>query len=490
MSSPTKPSIPSAKALLELFAVLFSNDWIQQWQQQRRENERLMLLEDPARNRKPVPGFYRRIFSLSVTLWYLIYQRLNSDMTLAAVMIDLRAGGADRLGGRGEGKLSSKIRSPLTSAYNQARQRMPLELLQSALTRLGAALFPEPTGAKSLARSKPGVHQRQRQLLDGSTLSILATPELVADFPSASNQNGASDWCMMRILVGFCARSGVVLSAVTGAVQRGEQALAWEVMEKAKAFVIWIGDRNFGVWSVTAQAVRYNHDVLVRLSKARADKLRKGRSMQPGEDRPIQWQPSRSDQVPPGAERLACAGRLIYVRLRREGKWIDLWLFTTLDARDYPLELLVKWYGQRWQAELNFRSIKTQMKMAELDVSTPVMAQKEFYAGLLAYSLVRSVMWAAGERLEIRVEILSFNQARSVLRSRLEVWMRGMPARVQNAGKWVESLLDEIALHTLPKRCKPRPTELRRVRHKRQKFPPLKGCRTAARARELTTKSA
>jgi hypothetical protein len=35
------------------------------------------------------------------------------------------------------------------------------------------------------------------------------------------------------------------------------------------------------------------------------------------------------------------------------------------------------------------------MKLAELDVCTPEMARKEFYAGLLAYSLVRAVMWAA-----------------------------------------------------------------------------------------------
>jgi hypothetical protein len=37
---------------------------------------------------------------------------------------------------------------------------------------------------------------------------------------------------------------------------------------------------------------------------------------------------------------------LIYVRLQKKGQWIDLWLFTTLEAGDYPVELLVKWHGQ------------------------------------------------------------------------------------------------------------------------------------------------
>jgi hypothetical protein len=78
--------------------------------------------------------------------------------------------------------------------------------------------------------------------------------------------------------------------------------------------------------------------------------------MYSGEDRLIQWSPSRKDKVPPGTKRSDVSGRLIYVRLQKKGKWIDLWLFTTLDAPNYPLDLLVRWYGQRWQAELHFRS--------------------------------------------------------------------------------------------------------------------------------------
>jgi len=110
------------------------------------------------------------------------------------------------------------------------------------------------------------------------------------------------------------------------------------------------------------------------------------------------------------------------VRLQKKGRWIDLWLFTTLDATDYPLDLLVRWYGQRWQAELHFRSVKTQMKLAELDVCTPEMARKEFYAGLLAYSLVRAIMWGAGQRLEGGIKALSFSQARRVLLERFKLW--------------------------------------------------------------------
>jgi hypothetical protein len=489
-------SLAGRSLVLEVFALLLSKRWLGQWQKKWRAQKRLTgsapghsggaaQTQASQQEHQPVQArFYERIFSLRVTLWYLIFQRLNFDQTQAAVVVNLREGGANRLGRRRASKLSRRVRSTQTSAYNQARQRMPLELLSEALAHLRQGLL-KLVGLVPAPRKRPGPAERTRQILDGSTLAVLVTPRLAVAYPPARNQSGKSDWSLMRIVVGFCARSGAVLSALEGAMQRSEQSMAWTLIETAAAFTLWIGDRNFGVWSVVAQAVRYRQDVLVRLTRARAAKLARGQPLHSGEDRLIQWSPSRSDQVPPGTARLALSGRLIYVRLQKNGKWIDLWLFTTLDATDYPVELLVRWYGQRWQAELHFRSVKTQMKLAELDVCTPQMARKEFYAGLLAYSLVRAVMWGAGQRLEGSLQALSFSQARRVLLERFQTWGRGVMGR----DDWSRQLLEEVALQTLPKRRKERPSEVRRVRHRRLKYPPLRGSRAAARARDRATES-
>ena len=476
-------SLARLPLVLEVFALLFSNRWLEQWQKQWRAQPRLTR-SGPGRQKPAQARFYERIFSLRVTLWYLLFQRLNFDQTQAAVVVNLRAGGANRLGRRRASPLSRRVRSTQTSAYNQARQRMPLTLLSEALAHLRQGLL-QLVGLAPAPRKRPEPAQRTRQILDGSTLAVLVNPRLAQAYPPARNQSGTSDWSLMRIVVGFCARSGAVLSAAEGAMQRSEQAMAWTLIEAAAAFTIWIGDRNFGVWSVVAQAVRYRQDVLVRLTRARATKLAGGQPLHSGEDRLIQWSPSRRDQAAPGTERLAVSGRLIYVRLQKNGQWIDLWLFTTLDARDYSVQLLVSWYGQRWQAELHFRSVKTQMKLAELDVCTPEMARKEFYAGLLAYSLVRAVMWGAGQRLEGGIKAISFSQARRVLLERFKTWGQGVVARAD----WSRQLLEEVAQQTLPKRSQERPSEVRRVRHRRLKYPPLKGSRAAARTRDHATKS-
>src|SRR5207249_5569418 len=183
--------------------------------------------------------FYQRIFTLRVALWYLIFQRLNFDQSLAAVMRDLRRGGADRLGPRRR-KLSQRIKSSQTSAYNQARQRMPLELLQAAFAYLGQQILLLAGLAAPSSKEKPAPAKRQRQLLDGSTLRMLTTPKLKKAFRPARGQTG---WCLMRIVVGFCARTGAILSTAQEAIQTSEQKMAWAIREKAAHWVIWIADR-------------------------------------------------------------------------------------------------------------------------------------------------------------------------------------------------------------------------------------------------------
>jgi hypothetical protein len=385
----------------------------------------------------------------------LIFQRLNDDRTLSAVTKDLRAGGADRLVPRRR-KLSRRTRSPSTSAYSQARQRLPLALLQAALTHV-AAVLARMAGGESGGRTAPSPPLRLRQWLDGSTLAMLRTPDLAKEFSPGKNQRGSSGWCLLRIVVGFCAKTGAVFSATCGAQEQSEQAMAWTLMEPAAAFTVWIGDANFGVWSIVAQAARFHQDALVRLSPSRARRLCAGQPLRSGQERWITWN--------------------------------DLWLFTTLPSRDYPIELLVRWYGQRWQAELNFRYVKTQLKLDVLHVNTAAMARKEFYAGLLAYSLVRAVMWEAGERLEQPQAVISFSEARRLVISRLKAWGRALCTGCPHLTVWLHALCHEVALHPLPKRRKPRPNEPRLVRHRRHKFPPLRGTRAAARARYATTKS-
>jgi hypothetical protein len=453
--------------VLQLFAKLFSHDMAQQWLESHRPPE------TPGHPR----GFYRRLFSLVVTLWYLIFQKLNADNTLDAVVKDFREGGANRFSPSRREPLSKKSRSKATTSYSDARQRMPLEFLQWALRKIGEHV--------QAGLRENGVALRSFQLIDGSTLPVLRNRSLDKAYPAARNQHGRCDWCLMRVVVGFCAFTGVVLSATEGSMLIGEQALAWTLIAQALADTVWIGDRNFGIWSIVAQARLHHQDVIVRMTQSRAARLTGGKPWVSGQDQVVEWRRTKHDRIAPGTEKVQVSGRLIFVRIPREGRFVNLWLFTTLmDREAFPISRLVELYGWRWQAELNFSYLKTTLEMHQLFVASPEMARKEFYAGLIAYGLVRVVMAAAGEsRPGQPGPRLSFSQVQRVLVSWLNNWAKDWRSRKGSLSKKIEQLIADAASELLPHRKKPRPSEPRRVRGRGAQFPKLIGSRAAARSK-------
>lgn len=69
---------------------------------------------------------------------------------------------------------------------------------------------------------------------------------------------------------------------------------------------------------------------------------------------------------------------------------------TLLDTTTYSTLELAELYGKRWDVELNLRHLKTTLGMDVLRCKTPSMIRKEIYIYLLAYNLLRSLMWSAG----------------------------------------------------------------------------------------------
>ena len=65
-------------------------------------------------------------------------------------------------------------------------------------------------------------------------------------------------------------------------------------------------------------------------------------------------------------------------------------------------------YRRRWSIELNFRHIKTTLGMELLRTKTPQMAKKEVLIYMVAYNLIRSLIWTAKQIYHIDIERISF----------------------------------------------------------------------------------
>jgi hypothetical protein len=278
----------------------------------------------------------------------------------------------------------------------------------------------------------------------------------------------------MRVVVGFCAYTGAAWGYALGALHCSEQALAATLILRHPGRVLYVGDRNFGVFRLVQAAQAAGAEVLLRLTQQRAGRLR-GRTLKLGVFE-LAWSPTRHDQLQPGCASAPVPGRLLVVRVQRAGfRAQTLYLFTTLAAQ-YPAQELVTLYGWRWHIELNLRYLKTQMRLAQLECKSAAMAQKEWVAGLLAYNLVRAAMLCAALQAGLNPLQLSFSAARRHLQRWLEQFGQASP----QAHAW-ERLLRLIGQSGLPRRHHIRPSEPRAQRHLRLSFPPLFGSRAQAR---------
>jgi hypothetical protein len=86
--------------------------------------------------------------------------------------------------------------------------------------------------------------------------------------------------------------------------------------------------------------------------------------------------------------------RELRVKVRQPGFRInELVLVTTLiDSMRYPKQEVADLFLQRWNVELDLRSIKDVLQMDVLRCKTPEMVRKEIWMHLLAYNLIRGVM--------------------------------------------------------------------------------------------------
>jgi Transposase DDE domain len=81
---------------------------------------------------------------------------------------------------------------------------------------------------------------------------------------------------------------------------------------------------------------------------------------------------------------------------------------TLTDPALWTKDEIVNLYGERWNVEVDLRSIKTHMRMDVLTCQTPERVRKEIWAHLLAYNLVREVMARAAREHGVTPRRLSF----------------------------------------------------------------------------------
>lgn len=354
-----------------------------------------------------------------VVLWLLVLQRIEGGAPLGAAVLEMLRGLPTEFWPRPckrmrDWRQHGKAPSSHTGAYNQARQALPLAVVQKCCDRIFQELISQ------LKPSSSG-SSRRAFLIDGSSMRMAHSPELCRQYPAGTNQHGGGHWPVLKIVVAHDLYTGLAMRPEWGPMYGpgavSEQRLLELAIERLPAGAIVIGDSNFGVFSVGWAAVQRQYPVLVRLTVPRAQRLARG-ALCDGIDRPVVWKPSAYErtahpELPPDAE---LAGRLIVRQMQpgNGGKPFLLALFTTLpDAQKEILEL----YSQRWKVETDLRTLKSNLKLDQFTCLTADMVAKEIEMAMAAYNLVRAVICQASEQSGVPPRGYSFTQVQRIVQT-------------------------------------------------------------------------
>lgn len=369
-----------------------------------------------------------------------------------------------------------------TAAYCRARAQLPTPLLQELALDVSHQLEAHVPAAWLW-------HGRHVSLIDGSTSRLPDTPENQRAYPQPRTQKPGLGLPIIRWVVLVSLATAGVLGLAYGPYQgkqTGEPALFRQLLGQLPRGEVVVADRYYCSYFMVALLQGRGVDVVFRLHQRRRYDFRRGQRL--GRyDHLVVWQrpprPRWMDEETYAQVPRTLEVREIRRRVQEPGSRVqELTLATTLcDAEAYPADAIAELYHQRWQVELDIRSLKTTLGLSDLRCLTPFMVEKEFWLHCLAYNLVRRVAaqaaWLSGQS----PRAISFKASQQALLASWDGLSFGEDADVSTrVGLGLLQALAKERVADRPGRCEPRAIKRRPKPHKL-----LKEARGAAKARLL-----
>ena len=405
------------------------------------------------------PNSRERVFSLRLTFECFLWQMLKPKTSCREVVRQVQA------------LLRLQGRAPIDegdSAYVQARQRLPKERLEKALSATAQA-------AERRAGSGGQLGNRPVKVVDGSTTQLPDTARHQKRYPQPTGQKPGCGFPMMRFVALLSLNSGVVLKVMLDSLRSHDLRLFRRLWEYLQTGDIVLGDRAFGEYSTLAQLPLRGVDVVARLHQKRRVDFRKAKRLAKG-DGLFVWTKGCQQSDLSTARQWQRMPTQITVRIIRftatlrglRNRRVTL-VTTLLDPHLYPARQIIACYARRWSLELCFRDLKTTMGMETLRCQSPEMARKELLAYLVAHNLIRCVMAQAVARYHAELERISFKGSLDALRQYSAAMAQARNPKLRRQ-LW-EDLLRNIARDLVPLR--PNRREPRAVKRRPKPYPLL-----------------
>jgi hypothetical protein len=395
----------------------------------------------------------KRTYPVSLTFWAFLSQVLNPGSACREVVRKVQVWSVQH---------HQPFPDSGTSAYCQARARLPLERLEQLHEHLSLKLV-NRTNAADLWQG------HRVKVIDGTGVSMPDTSANQKAFPQPVTQKAGCGFPVAKLVGCFCLASGALLHWVQGTLKDHDFRLFQRLLTTFEKGEIVLADRGFCSYGNLAALLQQGVGAVMRLHHFRKLDWRAGRRL--GQrDRLVIWRKpylqtdvwtkEQWQQLP---EQIPL--RLVEVRVAVPGfRTQRIVLVTTLlEVDKYTSADLGQLYFRRWAVELFFRDIKITLGMDVLRCQTPAMVQKEVAMHAIAYNLIRALMQDIAQSYQIQLSRLSFKGTVDALRQWSELFQtsRVHPDRTQKIRRWFYYSIATDPLNRRPNRSEPRAVKRR-----------------------------
>ena len=286
------------------------------------------------------------------------------------------------------------------SAVPQARARLGAEPMEWLFNRC----------AKAWAHPSADAH-RWRGLaiygVDGSTLRAADSDDNRAHFGGSKGKRGPSGYPLVRVVTLMALRSHQLASVVFGPYGKGEHTYAVNLWSSVPSNSLTAVDKGFFAANVLIPLARdgQNRHWLIRGKKNTRWRVIKHFSRR---DMLVEMKVSSSARAKDKSLPKTWVARAI--TYQRKGFRPQVLLASLLDPAEYPAEEIAALYHERWELELGYDEIKTEMLDREeaLRSKSPTAVEQELWGVLLAYNLVRLEMERVADEAGVAPTRISF----------------------------------------------------------------------------------
>lgn len=345
---------------------------------------------------------------------------------------------------------------------NGKKQGITGKSISSARSRVGAEPVEDlfKTTAQHWALESADRH-RWRGLMvlgtDGTMMRVPDTAENRDEFGLPPSARRSAGYPQIRAVGLMVLRSHLLMDFAFAGCKVGEVPLAEALIERVPDQSLTIMDRLFINYLLLHRihAGGENRHWLVRAKKnlkwTVIERLGRGDELVE-----IEFSPAVRREHP----ELPRAFRARVVRYRREGFRPRALLTSLLDPKEYPAAEIAELYHERWELELGYDEIKTEMleRLEAIRSQVPERVKQEVWGLAVAYNLVRQEMEAAASRWGVPPRRISFAFS---LRAVRDLFMWAAVASPGSLPKMLEGLRLELRHFILP----PRRSERRYKRH-------------------------